>query len=154
MPQDAQGHALSGATAESAALYDQAVRAFNLVCGDSVGMFDAAHAAAPGFAMAQLGMAWVFAIANDPPLMARARALTEAVAPLTLNEREQGHLRALQFQVEGARKAAVAVLDRHLMRYPFDLVAHQAATLIEGFLGRFAFVRDRTARALPLWSKD
>ena len=38
------------------------------------------------------------------------------------------------------------------MRYPFDLVAHQGATLIDGFLGRFPWVRDRSARALPLWS--
>ena len=46
------------------------------------------------------------------------------------------------------------MLDRHLMHYPFDLVAHQAAALIDGFLGRFPLVRDRSARALPLWSKD
>jgi hypothetical protein len=71
-----------------------------------------------------------------------------------LNEREQAHLDALSHQVQGARAAAVAVLDRHLMHYPFDLVAHQAATLADGFLGRFHWVRDRSARALPLWSKD
>ena len=72
-----------------------------------------------------------------------------------MNEREQAHLAALEHGVwRGARGAAVAVLDRHLMRYPFDLVAHQAATLLDGFLGRFRWVRDRTARALPLWSKD
>jgi len=46
------------------------------------------------------------------------------------------------------------VLDRHLMRYPFDLVAHQGATLTDGFLGRFHWVRDRSARALPFWSKE
>ena len=40
------------------------------------------------------------------------------------------------------------------MRYPFDLVAHQAVTLLDGYLGRFRWVRDRTARALPFWSKD
>jgi hypothetical protein len=56
--------------------------------------------------------------------------------------------------VQGIRAAAVAVLDRHLMHYPFDLVGHQAAALIDGFLGRFHCVRDRSARALPRWSKD
>jgi len=40
------------------------------------------------------------------------------------------------------------------MRYPFDIVAHQAAALMDGFLGRFHCVRDRSARALPLWPKD
>ena len=154
MTQDAQGHYLSGATVEAATAYDQAVRAFNLVHGDSIGLFDAAREAAPDFAMAYLGKAWVYAVANDPGLMTQATALVETARPLRLNEREQAHLAALSHLVEGARAAAVAVLDRHLMHYPFDLVAHQAAALIDGFLGRFPWVRDRSARALPLWSKD
>ena len=154
MTQDAQGHRLSGATAAAATAYDQAVRAFNLVHGDSIGRFDTAREAAPGFAMAHLGKAWVFALANDPGLMTQAQALVETARPLTLNEREQAHLAALGHLVQGARAAAVAVLDRHLMRYPFDLVAHQGAALADGFLGRFHWVRDRSARALPLWSKD
>jgi hypothetical protein len=45
--------------------------------------------------------------------------------------------------VQGACAAAVAVLDRHLMRYPFDLAAHQGASLADGFLGRFHWVRNR-----------
>ena len=154
MTQDAQGHYLSGATVEAVTAYDQAVRAFNLVHGDSIGLFDAAREAAPDFAMAYLGKAWVYAVANDPGLMTQATALVETARPLRLNEREQAHLAALSHLVEGARAAAVAVLDRHLMHYPFDLVAHQAAALIDGFLGRFPWVRDRSARALPLWSKD
>jgi tetratricopeptide (TPR) repeat protein len=154
MTQDAQGHHLSGATVEAVTAYDQAVRAFNLVHGDSIGLFDAAREAAPDFAMAYLGKAWVYAVANDPGLMTQATALVETARPLRLNEREQAHLSALLHLVGGARAAAVAVLDRHLMHYPFDLVAHQAAALIDGFLGRFPWVRDRSARALPLWSKD
>jgi tetratricopeptide (TPR) repeat protein len=154
MTQDAQGHHLSGATAEAITAYDQAVRAFNLVHGDAVGLFDAAREAAPDFAMAYLVKAWTYAIANDPGLLTQATALVETVRPLRLNEREQAHLAALSHLVEGARAAAVAVLDRHLMHYPFDLVAHQSAALIDGFLGRFPSVRDRSARALPLWSKD
>jgi tetratricopeptide (TPR) repeat protein len=154
MIQDAQGHHLSGATEAAAATYDQAVRAFNLVHGDAIGLFDAAREAAPGFAMAHLGKAWVFTIANDPSLRTQAAALVETAQGLTLNEREQAHLAALSHLVQGARAAAVAVLDRHLMRYPFDLVAHQGAALTDGFLGRFHWVRDRSARALPLWSKD
>jgi len=154
MLQDAQRHHLSGATEAAATAYDQAVRAFNLVNGDAVGLFDAACQAAPDFAMAYLGKAWVFALANDPGLMTQAEALVETARPLRLNEREQAHLAALSHLVQGARAAAVAVLDRHLMRYPFDLVAHQGAAVTDGFLGRFHWVRDRSARALPFWSKD
>jgi tetratricopeptide (TPR) repeat protein len=153
MSQDAQGHHLSGATAASVASYDEAARAFNLVCGDAVGLFEAARAAAPEFAMAHLGPAWVFAVANDPGLLTRARALVDSARSLTLNEREAAHLEALSHLVAGARSAAVAVMDRHLMHYPFDLLGHQGAALVDGFLGRFHWVRDRSARALPLWSK-
>src|SRR6266852_9352641 len=94
MSQDAQGHHLSGATAASVTDYDQAVRAFNLVHGDSIGLFDAARGAEPEFAMAHLGKAWVFAVANDPGLLTQARALVEEVRPLRMNEREAAHLAA------------------------------------------------------------
>jgi tetratricopeptide (TPR) repeat protein len=154
MNQDAQGHCLSGATPAAATAYDQAVRAFHLVCGDAIGSFDAARETSPEFVMAHLGKAWLLTMANDPGLLKQAQALVETARNLTLNEREQAHLAALSHFVQGARAAAVAVLDRHLMHYPFDLLAHQAATLADGFLGRFHWVRDRSARALPLWSKD
>lgn len=154
MIEDAQGHALSGATAEAAPAYDAAVRAYNLVHGDAIGLYDAACRATPHFAMAYLGKAWVFAMANDPALRPKAEALIETARGLSLNEREAAHLAALSQHCAGARAAAVELLDRHLMRCPFDLVAHQAAAVTDGFLGRFAFVRDRSARALPLWSPD
>ena len=154
MIEDAQGHSLSGAAPAALGTYNDAVRAFSLVHGDAVGLFQATREAAPDFVMAYLGQAWVLALANDPVLITRARALVDTARPLAMNERERAHLAALSHLVEGARAAAVMVLDRHLMGYPFDLVAHQAAALIDGFLGRFPWVRDRSARALPLWSKD
>ena len=154
MIEDAQGHRLSGATATAISAYDQAVRAFNLVHGDAVGLFDAAREAAPGFAMAHLGKAWVFTVANDPDLRSRAEALVDTARSQPSNERERAHLAALTHLCHGARAAAVAVLDRHLMHYPFDLLAHQCAALTDGFMGRFHCVRDRSARALPFWSKD
>jgi tetratricopeptide (TPR) repeat protein len=154
MLQDAQEHRLSGATKETVTTYNDAIRAFLLVHGDAIGQFDTVRQAAPDFAMAHLGKAWVLTLANDPGLVTQAQTLVETVRPLTLNEREQAHLAALSHAVQGARAAAVALLDRHLMRYPFDLLAHQCAALLDGFLGRFHWVRDRSARALPLWSRD
>jgi tetratricopeptide (TPR) repeat protein len=154
MIQDAQGNRLSGATEAAVIAYNQAAQAFNLVHGDAIGLFEEARQAAPDFAMAHLGKAWVFTVANDPGLRTQAAALVETARPLNLNEREHAHLAALSHLTQGARAAAVAVLDRHLMRYPLDLVAHQGAALTDGFLGRFHWVRNRSARALPLWSKD
>jgi hypothetical protein len=62
MIQDAQGHYLSGATEATVTTFYQAVRAFNLVHGDAIGLFDAAREAAPDFTMAHIGKAWVSAV--------------------------------------------------------------------------------------------
>ena len=151
---DAQGHALTGATKEAATAYDAAVRAYNIVCGDAIGRFDAAREAAPDCPMAHLGKAWLFVMANDPGMLPHARSLVETARERCKDAFEHGHLAALSHAVAGARAAAVAVLDRHLMTYPHDLLAHQSAGLLDGFLGRFHWVRDRSARAMPRWSKD
>ena len=80
MIKDAQGHRLSGASKRRRRDYDQAVRAFNPGHGDAVGLFDASREAAPDFAMAHLGKAWMFALANDPGLMTKPGSLLRTVA--------------------------------------------------------------------------
>jgi tetratricopeptide (TPR) repeat protein len=130
------------------------VRAFNLACGDAIGLFDAARTTAPDFVMAHLGKAWGFALARDPAMERQLAALIETASALPMNDREQGHLAAVRHASNGALSAAVAVLDPHLMRYPFDILAHQVAMFLDQFQGRVRWMRDRTARALPLWSKD
>lgn len=154
MIRDAQGHDLTGATADAAARIDAAVRAYTLVYGDPAAHFDAAHAAAPGCAMAALGKAWLLVMSNDPIFVANARTAVEAIGSLPMNERERAHFAALEHATAGRWASAVEVLDRHLMRAPLDLMAHQTAMRLEGFLGRFHLTAGRTARALPLWSKD
>lgn len=154
MIRDAQGHELSGATTETAGQVDQALRAFALSYGDAIAAFETARKSEPGFAMAHLGKAWMFASANDAVLMPQARALLATARALPLNEREQAHAAAMAHAIEGHRASATCILDRHLMRYPCDLLAHFAALLLDAFQGRFPFVRDRSARALPFWSKS
>src|SRR5205085_5068851 len=137
MIQDAQGHRLSGATETAVAAYDQAVRAFNLVHGDSIGLFEEASQAAPDFAMAYLGKAWVFAVANDPGLLIKAKTLVETVRPLLLNERERAHLAALSHLVQGSRAPAEAVLVGPLRLSPFALARLGVGDWLIGFLGGF-----------------
>jgi tetratricopeptide (TPR) repeat protein len=152
MARDAQGHELTGATAEAAELYDKAVRAFTLSYGDAVGLFEAARKAAPGCAMAHLGKAWILASANDAMLVKGAAPLLDEARKLALNDRERAHLVALEHAVKGYRASVLTVLDAHLMHYPRDLLAHFAAMIASAFSGQFASVRDRSARALPRWS--
>jgi tetratricopeptide (TPR) repeat protein len=153
MLRDAHRHDLSGATREAVGAFDAAVRAFSLVYGDTLGLYDAARTAAPSFVMAHLGKAWVLCLASDPILAQEARSLLATARALPRSERESAHLAALSHAVAGHRASAVTILDRHLMAYPFDLIAHMAALQMDGHLGRFPLARARTARALPRWSK-
>jgi tetratricopeptide (TPR) repeat protein len=153
-PRDAQGHELTGATAEAVAHYDEAVRRATLAHGDAMGAFDAAIAAAPEMAAAHLGKGWALVLSNDPMFIPRAALVAEQVQAMRRNAREEAHRAALALLAAGRRAAAVAVLDRHLMSAPRDILAHQYAALMDGFLGRFPWMRDRSARALPFWSRD
>jgi tetratricopeptide (TPR) repeat protein len=154
MLKDAQGHALSGATADAVKHYDAAVAAYNQAYGDAIGGLDAAIAAAPKFVMPRLAKGWLLSQSRDPMIAPRAQAELQAAATLPMNERELGHAAALTKAVAGARYTAVGLLDRHLMRFPFDTLAHQIALLSDLALGRSRWMRDRLGRAIPLWSKD
>ena len=154
MIRDAQGHDLTGANADAAYSVDAGVRAYSLAFGDPMGHFDAARAAAPGCAMAELGKAWLLAMSNDPTGVMTARSAVERIRILPMNEREHTQLAALEHAAGGRWASAAKVFDRHLMRYPFDLMAHQTVMRLEGYLGRFHLTAGRSARALPLWSQE
>ncbi|MEI7713296.1 MAG: tetratricopeptide repeat protein [Rhodospirillales bacterium] len=154
MLKDDQGHALAGATAEALQHYNMAVAAYNQAYGDPMGGLNAAIAVAPAFVMPRLAKAWLLSQSRDPTIVPKAAAELDTATTLAMNEREQGHAAALTKAVEGARYAAVGLLDRHLMRFPFDTLAHQIALLSDLALGRSRWMRDRVGRAMPLWSKD
>ncbi|MEZ5856043.1 MAG: tetratricopeptide repeat protein [Hyphomicrobiaceae bacterium] len=151
---DAQANALSGATEPAARHLDAGVRAFAMSYGDVMGALDQARTAAPAMTMAHLAKAWVLVLSNDAILAAKAPPLMAEAAALTMNERERAHAAALAHAAQGHRAAAIAVLDRHLMSHPHDVLAHMCCHYIDAFHGRFHRSRDRSARALPRWSPD
>jgi hypothetical protein len=70
MIQDAYRHHLSGPTNAAVTAYDDAVRTLNLVRGNAIGLFDAAHLTAPD----PRWRIWAkpgFAVANAPGLMTK-----------------------------------------------------------------------------------
>lgn len=154
MPRDCQGHALTGATAATAGMVDDATRAFILGYGDPIAPLDAAIAASPTCSMAWLTKGWVHALSNDPGGVATARTLAGHVRSMPSNEREGVHALSLDLATAGRWDEAVAALDRHLLDDPLDLLAHQVALRLDGFQGRFHLGAARSARALPQWSKD
>jgi len=149
---DAQGHALSGATTEAAAHYEQAVTAFNLYRGDPMAALDRALEAAPAFAMAHLLKAHLLAIATEPAAAAAALELLQAIADLPMNERERSHRAAIALILRGEWTAAAIALELHQTRHPFDIVSLQVGHLCDFFRASARHLRDRIARTLPHWS--
>ena len=65
MIRDALDFELTGASADSAALYDRAVHQLQCFIGDPVGSIDAAIAASPGFVMAHVFKGYMFGLATE-----------------------------------------------------------------------------------------
>lgn len=151
---DQQGNRLTGATAESVALFDRALEAFNLYRGDPVALLDQAVAAAPEFAMAHLMKAYLFAVATEPEATRYARTMLEHIRSIKRNERESSLLAALELLLGGSWTAAAVALDRHCMHFPRDLLALQCGHLLDFYRAGTRNLRDRLARALPHWTPD
>lgn len=151
---DQQGNMLSGATAEAARLFDQAVEAFNIYRGDPAGLLDIAIEAAPDFAMAHILKAHLFGLATEPEATGEAKAILANVKSLRLSDREASHVAALDLLVEGEWTAAATALDRHNADYPHDIVALQSGHLMDFYRANARSLRDRIARVLPKWSAD
>lgn len=151
---DAQGNMLSGTTADAAALFDQAVVAFNIYRGDPVGLLDSAIEAAPDFAMAHIMKAHLFGLATEPEATNEARAIVDKAKTMRLSEREASHIGALDLLLEAQWTAAAVALDRHNADYPHDIVALQSGHLMDFYRANARDLRDRIARALPKWSAE
>ena len=132
----------------------QAVRAFTLNYGDPIKHLNSLLEQDPNNNIAVLLKAWMLVLSNDGPSLAKARKLVAGLTTDKLTQRENGHLRALELALNNQWPSAVAVLDRHLMEDPHDLIGHQCALRLDGYQGRFHREAGRAARALPFWSKE
>ena len=149
MTTDRQLNALSGASPSAAASFDEAVRSFNIYRGDPLARLDEAVADSPAFAQAHLFKAFILALATEPAATMQARDIADVVRGLTLNEREQSQLAALDQLIAGNWVSAAGAMDFHNMRFPRDLVGLQVGHLMDFYRGSARDLRDRIARALP-----
>ncbi|MCW5725538.1 MAG: tetratricopeptide repeat protein [Maricaulaceae bacterium] len=154
MRTDRQENPLPGASAEGAALYDEAMSALNLYAGDPLALLDGALEIDPDFAMAHLARAHVLALATEPEAAAMARDSVAAAKALDLDDRSASHAAALDRALAGEWTAAALALDAHNARFPRDLLALQAGHVIDFLRGNARNLRDRIARALPRWTPD
>ncbi|MDB3952435.1 tetratricopeptide repeat protein [Alphaproteobacteria bacterium] len=151
---DSQDYELSHSNAEADAQIDKAVRAFTLGYGDANAHLSASLEHAPNCAMARLLQLWLRLLSNNSDIIAEVGPQLASICTDGWNDREKGHLEALQLASKRRWPSAVAVLDRLLMLYPHDLAAHQCAMRLDSYLGRFHRSAGRAARALPFWSKE
>jgi tetratricopeptide (TPR) repeat protein len=149
---DALDLELTGATADALAHYERSVHELRCFIGDPVGSVHKAIEAAPGFVMAHVMKGYLFGLATEREATAVAAQSHAAATRLGGTERERAHVVALGKLVTGRWHEAGAVLEDVAIEHPRDALALQAGHQIDFFTGNARLLRDRIARALPVWS--
>ncbi len=149
---DASGLIVSGASANAAAAFDEALDAFHCYAGDAPGLLDQAIADSPGFVMAHVLKAWMNLVGAPPELQAIGFGAFQTAQGLVGTDREAGHVAALAALVRGEIRDAGRILEDVAIEHPRDALALHAGQLCDYFTGDSRMMRDRIARALPHWS--
>jgi tetratricopeptide (TPR) repeat protein len=139
MQNDAQGLAISAASALAAAAFDQAVASYLDYRADTAQRMDAALTADPGFGLAHCLKGCLVmltykqanvAVAADAAATAR-RCMAAGATP-----RERRHLDALDAWIGGEVETATAIWEAILAEHPRDIVAFRLAHFLYFWLGR------------------
>jgi len=152
--QDANGHAVSGATPAALDHLETALHQLRCYIGDPVASVDAALAAAPAMAMGHLLKAWLHLLGTEPAGLAVAREAHGRALALSSTARERGHATAVGQLLEGHWRAAGRTLEDLSIEFPLDTLALQAGHQIDFFTGDSRMLHDRIARALPAWDRS
>ena len=149
---DPSGLPLTAASADALAPYEAALHQFRCYIGDPVASVDKALQLCPGMPMAHVLKAWLHLLGTEPAGLPVARECVLAAKKLQMNDRERGHLRAIELVCDGAWRAAGRTLEDVSAEYPTDGLALQAGHLIDFLVGDSRMLRDRIARVLPALS--
>ncbi|HWP11585.1 MAG TPA: tetratricopeptide repeat protein [Ramlibacter sp.] len=149
---DSAGYPVSGASPESLAAYEKAAAELRCFRGDPVSSVQAAIEASPTMPMAHALHAWLHLLGTEPAGLPVAHASLAAAKSLPADDRERGHLRAIELLIDGHWREAARALEDVTAAWPLDTLALQAGHQIDFFTGDSRMLRDRVARALPAWS--
>ncbi|WP_137894999.1 tetratricopeptide repeat protein [Ramlibacter sp. 2FC] len=149
---DSLGLALSGAGADSAHRYEQALHQLQCYMGDPVATIDAAIAERPDFAMGHVLHAWLNLLGTEPAALPVARQDLARLMGLACTPRERTHGQAIAAWLDGRWRDAARLLEDLSLEHPRDALALQAGHVLDFYLGDARMLRDRLARALPAWS--
>jgi hypothetical protein len=155
MLKDARGHVVTASNPTALEAYERALYAFHTYRGDPLAPLDEAIALDTGFAAAYATKALVLCTFFERRFMAEAVATLErgrdALAFATT--REQALAAAARRIALGEWHAGVRALEDILVGYPRDIVALQAAHLMDFYRGDALNLRNRVSRVLPAWSQ-
>jgi hypothetical protein len=149
---DARGNAISGATPDALALYEQAVADFLCQRGAALSGARAAVRAAPAFVAARQLEVWLLLISRDRREAESATRACEGLAGLPANARERAHTAALAIALERESARVPPLLDALLAQTPHDVVALAVAGSFDHLLGDTAAYARRATRALADWT--
>jgi hypothetical protein len=149
---DTRGVLLSGADARSANAFSEAVQDFAAFRGDPLGSAERMIADSPDFLMAHALKAWLFLLGGETAGLAAGKAALADARGVAANVREFGHLAALEHLAEGRMREASQVMADVAIEHPHDMLALVVGHQLDFFTGDARMLRDRIARALPVWS--
>jgi hypothetical protein len=155
MPQDAQGHALTIASAEGAAAWDHAVAGYLGYRADAPARLKALFAADPAAPMAHVLKGAFAMLAFNAAYVPAARTAAAEAARLAeaATARERAHAAAIGAWVEGSLTRALALWRGILAEHPHDVVAFRLHHFVAFWLGRPREMAAAAAQVRPAWSE-
>lgn len=115
--------------------------------------WDATVADDPGFALGQIGRAYLRCWSTEAADAADARRILDDLGePKGLADRERRHLAAARAYAQGDLHGASERLAALSIAYPHDALALAVGHQLDFFRGDSAMLRDRIGRALLAWS--
>lgn len=152
---DRYGNVLTAPEPAAVSTYDQAVDALVRFADDVGERWEATVTDWPGFAMGQIGRAYLCCLSSEQGDAARARdILTLVGGPERLTAREQLHLRAAAAYAAGDLHGAREILARLSVAHPRDVLALVVGHQLDFFCGDAWALRDRIGRTLLSWRGD
>jgi tetratricopeptide (TPR) repeat protein len=151
---DSRGLPVSTENAAALAQYELAAEETLGYVGNPLATLEAALAEDPDFVMAHALRADLAVMSSEQGALPLIEAGVAALERLDghATPREQAHVRAAQAWAQGRFDQAAQLYGAIAVEHPRDLVAIQAAHVVDFDLGDSILLRDHVAQALPHWN--
>ena len=151
---DSRGLPVSTGNAAALAHYELAAQETLGYFGNPLATLEAALAEDPDFAMAHALRADLAVMSSEKGALPLIEAGVAAIERLAghATPREQAHVRAAEAWAQGRFEQAAQLYGAIAVEHPRDLVAIQAAHVVDFNLGDSILLRDHVAQALPHWN--